>query len=54
MTNYFKMISGDQEFTGLNLIIGSYSIHLLECENIIMKKILRALSENIVNPNSVY
>lgn len=32
MTNFFKSISGDGEFTGLNLILGSYAIHVLEGE----------------------
>ncbi len=44
-TNFFKSISGDQEFTGLNLIVGSYSIHLLEAESPVINKMLHSLNE---------
>ena len=54
MTNYFKQAAGEAEFTGLNLILGSYSIHLLECENVIMNKILRSLLEYMNMPNTPY
>lgn len=45
MTNYFKNLAGDAELTGLNLILGGYSVHLLECEGTLMNKILRTLNE---------
>ena len=44
MTNYFRNMAGDQ-LTGLNLILGSYSVHLLECEGTLMSKILKTLNE---------
>ena len=41
MINYFKNISEGAEFTGLNLIIGAWCVHLLECEAGPMMRILR-------------
>lgn len=54
MTNYFKLISDEEEFSGLNLIIGSYCIHLLECEAKTMTKMLRKLNETALAPSSIY
>jgi hypothetical protein len=45
MTNYFRNISEDQEFSGLNLILGGYAIHLLECESHVMNKMLKSLND---------
>lgn len=54
MTNYFKSISGDHEFTGMNLILGTYCIHLLEAENVILNEMLRTLNEYTAHPNTPY
>jgi hypothetical protein len=54
MINYFKSISGDQEYTGLNLIVGGWSVHLLECEASVMTYMLRNLNETAQQPNSLY
>jgi hypothetical protein len=45
MTNYFKSLCDDGELTGLNLILGSYAIHVIEGENQVVNRILRALDE---------
>lgn len=45
ITNYFKGYSNEGEFTGLNLILGSYSIHLLEGESHLINTILKGLNE---------
>ena len=47
-TNFFKQLSDDEEFSGLNLIIGSYSIHLLEGESAIIGKILAKLNQVLI------
>jgi hypothetical protein len=47
MINYFKNISEEAEFTGLNLIIGGYCIHLLECEAPTMMRMLKSLNETV-------
>ena len=53
-TNYFKAAAEDDDFGGINLIVGSLSIHLLECEPKTMLKILRKVSETAGQPNSGY
>lgn len=45
MNTYFKNLSNDYEFTGLNIIVGAYSIHLLECEAPTMMNILRHIED---------
>lgn len=30
ITNYFKNIGGDYDFSGMNLILGIYCLHLME------------------------
>ncbi len=43
-TNLFKNISEGADFSGLNLIIGGYNIHLLEAEGTVLNKILNNLN----------
>jgi len=47
MKNYFDSVSDGQEYTGLNLVIGGYSIHLLEGEGPLAWDMLKALNEDI-------
>ena len=54
MTNYFKGIADSQEFTGLNLILGGYSIHLIECEQNLVNKILRSLNDLLLSAQTLY
>lgn len=54
MTNFFKNASGDHEFSGLNLILGSYCIHLLEGESFIVNSMLKSLNELSHQPNNPY
>eukprot|EP00347_Sterkiella_histriomuscorum_P014035 403362408 len=54
MNNYFKNIAGDQEFTGINLILGTYCIHLIEAEASILNQMLRTLNEYVHQPTSPY
>ena len=54
MINYFKNISEDAEFTGLNLIVGAWCVHLLECDAVTMTKMLKSLHESASQPNSIY
>ncbi len=42
------------EITGLCLILGSYSIHLLECEAPMMNKIMYSLNDLQQQPGSLY
>ena len=50
MTNYFKTIAGDNEFTGMNLILGTFSLHLLEGDALVVNHILTALNEYSHSP----
>ena len=54
MNNYFKNMSGDNELTGLNLILGSYCIHLLEAESPLMNSMLRQLNDYSQQAGSPY
>lgn len=45
MTSYFKTIAGDYEFTGMNLILGNFSLHLVEGEALVVNHILTSLNE---------
>jgi len=45
MTNFFKSISEGGEFTGLNLVLGGFAIHVLEGETPVVNKMLTALDE---------
>lgn len=45
MTNYFKGFGKEGELTGMSLILGSYCLHMLECENSLMKTILTSLND---------
>ncbi|CDW74898.1 UNKNOWN [Stylonychia lemnae] len=54
MTSYFKNIYGEQEFSGLNLILGSYCIHLLEGENVLVNMMLKTLNDYQHQSNSPY
>lgn len=44
-TNFFKGLSDGSEFTGLNLILGGFAIHVLEGEAAVVNKMLQALDE---------
>lgn len=54
MTNYFKGVGEDGDFSGLNLILGSYSIHFLEGESSLVMKILTSLNEYSQQPSNPY
>jgi hypothetical protein len=54
MTNYFKALAEEDELGGLNLIIGPYNIHLLECDAKVSLNILRKVNETASQPNSLY
>ena len=44
-TNFFKGLSEGSDFTGLNLILGGFAIHVIEGETQVVNKILTALDE---------
>mmetsp|Transcript_27040 Transcript_27040/g.26101 ORF Transcript_27040/g.26101 Transcript_27040/m.26101 type:complete len:252 (-) Transcript_27040:40-795(-) len=54
ISNYFKNLSEGAEFTGLNLLIGPWCLHLLECDSVTVMKMLTALNETAQQPNSLY
>ena len=54
MINYFKQMSDFGVFSGLNLIINNYCIHVLECEASVMLNILKALNETANLSGSIY
>lgn len=54
MTNYFKSISGDHEFSGLCLLLGSYAIHVLEGDAPVVNSMLRELDSYVMGGLTVY
>lgn len=53
MNNYFKQLT-DEQFAGLKVILGSYTIHLLEGETSAIKKVMKALSQSMLSAHPFY
>ncbi len=43
MTLFFNQLAGEEKFSGLNLILGSYAIHVIEGEVQTVNRILHGL-----------
>ena len=46
ITNYFRKVAEDREFSGLNLILGGYCVHFLEGEIPVVNFILNNLNQS--------
>ena len=53
MNTHFKQLI-EEPFSGLKVILGNLSIHLVEGEPPVVKKLLRAVNANMLGPNPFY
>lgn len=53
MNNHFRTIS-DEPFHGLKIILGIYSIHLVEGESSSVKKLLKNINSNMQSATPFY
>ncbi len=53
MNNYFKQLT-EEPVTGLKIIIGSLSIHLIEGEQQAVRKLLRNINQHMHGPTPFY